>query len=210
MNVQSNRIQLLVFGFQLFVSRWIRPTSEGKVNSIVEQITDLQDMGGLQGVALDFAEGKGYGPLSVDSTGWTLLHHATVQSQHRRGMLDVVRGLLAAMSVEVVDQKTGGGMQGGWSALSLVCNGRDPYNERTDIARLLVAKGADVEVRNAYGATPLITACAVGFFSVVQVLLEAGADATATNARGRNAEDVTPGDQRKVFYELRKNHAVAK
>ena len=210
MNVQSSRIQLLVFGFQPFVSRWIRPTSEGKVNSIVEQITDLQDMGGLQGVALDFAEGKGYGPLSVDSTGWTLLHHATVQSQHRRGMLDVVRGLLAAMSVEVVDQKTGGGMQGGWSALSLVCNGRDPYNERTDIARLLVAKGADVEVRNAYGATPLITACAVGFFSVVQVLLEAGADATATNARGRNAEDVTPGDQRKVFYELRKNHAVAK
>ena len=210
MNVQSSRIQLLVFGFQPFVSRWIRPTSEGKVNSIVEQITDLQDMGGLQGVALDFAEGKGYGPLSVDSTGWTLLHHATVQSQHRRGMLDVVRGLLAAMPVEVVDQKTGGGMQGGWSALSLVCNGRDPYNERTDIARLLVAKGADVEVRNAYGATPLITACAVGFFSVVQVLLEAGADATATNARGRNAEDVTPGDQRKVFYELRKNHAVAK
>ena len=210
MNVQSSRIQLLVFGFQPFVSRWIRPTSEGKVNSIVEQITDLQDMGGLQGVALDFAEGKGYGPLSVDSTGWTLLHHATVQSQHRRGMLEVIRGLLAAMSVEVVDQKTGGGMQGGWSALSLVCNGRDPYNERTDIARLLLAKGADVEVRNAYGATPLITACAVGFFSVVQVLLEAGADATATNARGRNAEDVTPGDQRKVFYELRKNHAVAK
>ena len=210
MNVQSSRIQLLVFGFQPFVSRWIRPTSEGKVNSIVEQITDLQDMGGLQGVALDFAEGKGYGPLSVDSTGWTLLYHATVQSQHRRGMLEVIRGLLAAMPVEVVDQKTGGGMQGGWSALSLVCNGRDPYNERTDIARLLVAKGADVEVRNAYGATPLITACAVGFFSVVQVLLEAGADATATNARGRNAEDVTPGDQRKVFYELRKNHAVAK
>ena len=90
-------------------------------------------------------------------------------------------------------------MQVGWSALSLVCNGRDPYNERTDIARLLVAKGADVEVRNAYGATPLITACAVGFFSVVEVLLEAGADATATNDRGRNAADVTPLDQRKVF-----------
>ena len=121
-------------------------------------------MGGLQGAALDFAEGKGYGPLSVDSTGWTLLHHAAVQSQHRRGMLEVVRGLLAAMPIiEVVDQKTGGGTQGGWSALSLVCNGRDPYNERTDIARLLVAKRADLEVRNANGATPLITACAVGF-----------------------------------------------
>ena len=159
----------------------------------------LQEIGDLRGAAREFAEVKGYGPLFVDSTGWTLLHHAAVQSQHGRGMLEVVSGLLEAMPVEVVDQKTGGGMQGGWSALSLVCNGRDPYNERTDIARLLVAKGADVEVRNAYGATPLITACAVGFFSVVQVLLEAGADATATNARGRNAADVTPSDQRKVF-----------
>ena len=156
-------------------------------------------MDGLEGAALDYAEAKGYGVLEVDSNGWTLLHHASADSQHKRGMLEVIRGLLAAMPVEVVDQKTGGGMQGGWSALSLVCNGRDPYNERTDIARLLVAKGADVEVRNAYGATPLITACAVGFFSVVQVLLEAGADATATNARGRNAADVTPLDQRKVF-----------
>ena len=199
-----------MFGFQPFVSRWIRPTSEATLNEIVKQITDLQDMGDLQGAALELAEGKGYGPFSVDFNGWTLLHHAAVQSQHRRGMLEVVRGLLEAMAVEVVDQRTGGGTPVGWSALSLVCNGRDPYNERTDIARLLVAKGADVEVRNAYGATPLITACAVGFFSVVQVPLEAGADATATNARGRNALDLTPMDQTRVFQGLRKNHVVAK
>ena len=114
-------------------------------------------------------------------------------------MLEVVEGLLDVMPVEVVDQVTGGGTPMGWSALSLVCNGRDPHNERTDIARLLVAKGADVEVRNAYGATPLITACAVGFFSVVRALLDAGADAFATNGRGRNALDVTPTDQTKVF-----------
>ena len=86
----------------------------------------------------------------------------------------------------------------GWSALSLVCNGRDPHNERTDIARLLVAKGADVEVRNASGAMPLITACAVGFFSVVRIRLGAGADAFATNDRGRNALGVTALDQTKV------------
>ena len=167
-------------------------------------------MGDLQGAALELAEGKGYGPRSVDSCGWTLLHHAAVQSQHRRGMLEVVRGLLEAMPVEVVDQVTGGGTPMGWSALSLVCNARDPHNERTDIVRLLVEKRADLEVRNAHGATPLITACAVGFWSVVRVLLDAGADAFATNDRGRNALDVTPLDQTRVFQGLRKNHVVAK
>ena len=156
-------------------------------------------MGDLQGAALELAEGKGYGPRSVDSCGWTLLHHAAVQSQHRRGMLEVVRGLLEGMPTELVNQKTSAGTPVGWSALSLVCNASDPHNERTDIARLLVAKGADLEVRNIYGATPLLTACAVGFASVVRVLLDAGADAFATNARRRNALDVTPLDGTKVF-----------
>ena len=153
----------------------------------------------MYGAAREFAEGKGYGPLSVDSNGWTLLHHAVVQSQHRRGMLEVVRGLFEVMPTELVGQRAGGGTPMGWSALSLVCNARDPHNERTDIAQLLVAKGADLEVRNAYGATPLITACAVGFFTVVRVLLDAGADAFATNDRGRNALDVASLDGTKVF-----------
>ena len=152
----------------------------------------------MEGAALDYAEGKGYGVLEVDSNGWTLLHHAAADSQHRRGMLEVVRGLLAVMPIEVVDQKTGGGMQGGWSALSLVCNGRDPYNERTDIARLLVAKGADLEARNPHGATALMAACDCGNWSCVRVLLDARADPFATNVRGRNALDVTPPEQVKV------------
>ena len=125
-------------------------------------------------------------------------------------MLEVVRGLLEVMPTDLVNQRTGAGTPMGWSALSLVCNANDPHNERTDIARLLVAKGAELEVRNAYGATPLITACAVGFFSVVRVLLDAGADAFATNSRGRNALGVTPLDQTRVFQGLRKNHDVAK
>ena len=158
----------------------------------------LQEIGDLYGAAREFAENKGFGPRAVDSNGWTLLHHAAVQSQHMR-MLEVFRGLLEAVPVEVVDQRTGGGTPTGWSALSLVSKARDAANERADIAQLLVAKRADLEVRNAHGATPLITACAVGFLSVARVLLDAGADAFATNDRGRNALDATPQDQTKVF-----------
>ena len=171
--------------------------------------TDLHDISDLEGVASEFAETKSYGPSHLDANGWSLLHHAASESQHTR-RLEVARGLLEVMSTELVNQKTGAGTPMGWSALSLVCNASDPHNERTDIARLLVAKGADLEVRNVYGATPLLTACAVGFASVVRVLLGAGADAIATNARRRNALGVTPMDQTRVFQGLRKNHVVAK
>ena len=152
----------------------------------------------MEGAALEYAEGKGYGVLDVDTIGWTLLHHAAAESQHRRGMLGVVRGLLAAMPIEVVDQKTNGGTPLGWSALSLLSNARDAANERAEIARLLVAKGADLEARNPHGATPSMAACACGNWSCVRVLLDARANPFATNVRGRNALDVTPQDQVKV------------
>ena len=156
-------------------------------------------MGDVYGAAREFADNKGYGPLAVDNNGWTLLHYAAVQSQHGRGIIEVFRCLLEAVPVEVVDQRTSGGTPTGWSVLSLVCNARDSANERADIARLLVEKRADWEVRNASGATPLVSACAVGFWSVVRILLDARAGAFATNNRGRNAMDVTPRGHTKVF-----------
>ena len=108
----------------------------------------LQEMNGLEGAAREFAEAKGYGPLDVDVVGWTLLHHAAAESQHRRGMLGVVRGLLAVMPRELVDQGTQGVTPDGRSALSLLSNARDSANERAEIARLMVEMRADLEVRN--------------------------------------------------------------
>ena len=84
------------------------------------------------------------------------------------------------MSVEAVNALTIAGRPAGFSALSLCCNARDPYGERIAICELLVEKRANLELRNASGATPLITACSVGFVSVVKVLLDAGADPFAT------------------------------
>ena len=79
-------------------------------------------------------------------------------------MLAVVRGLLEVTPTELVHQRTRGGMPAGWSVLSLACNARDPHGERTEIVRLLAEGQANLEVRNAFGATPLITACQVGMF----------------------------------------------
>ena len=93
----------------------------GKTQSVVSYARDrgwkmaycapaqFEEMGDLHGAAREFAENKGYGPLAVDNNGWTLLHHAAVQSQHGRGMIEVFRGLLEAVPVEVMDQTTGGG-----------------------------------------------------------------------------------------------------
>ena len=170
----------------------------------------LQDMYDLEGAAAQFAEAKGYGPTEVDSNGWTLLHHAASESQHSRGMYDVIRGLLAVIPTELVNQKTAGGTPSGWAALSLVCNSRDHANVRKDIAYMLLENRAELEVRNASGATPLINACACGNRSLVRNLLDAGANHHATNFNGRNALDVTPMDQTGVFQGLRKNHVVAK
>ena len=87
----------------------------------------------MEGVASEFAETKVFGIHSVDSNGWTLLHHAASESQHIR-MLEVVRGLLEVMPTELVNQKAGGGLPMEWTALSLISNARDPFNERAGIA----------------------------------------------------------------------------
>ena len=166
----------------------------------------LQEMHGLEGAALEFAESKGYGPSSVDVNGWTLLHHAASESQHSRGMLDVIRGLLEVMPIDLVNQTTNGGTPSGWAALSLVCNARDAANVRADIARLLVEKRADLEVRNPHGATPVMNACACGNWSCVRVLLDARANHFATNNNGRNALDVTPRDQYQVSRATKGSH----
>ena len=145
--------------------------------------------------ARDFAVSKGYGPVATDSTGWTLLHHCCVTSQHQRGMPEVLGGLLEACPIEVVNQRTGGGTPTGWSALSLVCNARDAANSRVEMVEMLLKKRADMEVTNPGGSTPLMHACACGFWSVVRLLLDARADHTVTKQGGRNALDVTPRDQ---------------
>ena len=76
----------------------------------------LQEFSDLEGPAREFAETKGFGHLSVDINGWTLLHHAVLQSEYTRGMVEVVEGLLDVMPSDEPDRKTSGGKPVGWSA----------------------------------------------------------------------------------------------
>jgi hypothetical protein len=55
----------------------------------------------------------------------------------------------------------------------------------TDIVRLLLMQGAKVDVRDAFGSTPLVRAVSSGHLDVVRELLLYGADPGSMNAAGR-------------------------
>jgi hypothetical protein len=55
------------------------------------------------------------------------------------------------------------------------------------IARLLLDKGANLEVRDKHGATPLLYAAGYGETAVVKLFLERGANIEETNSDGRTA-----------------------
>ena len=58
-----------------------------------------------------------------------------------------------------------------------------------DVARVLIARGADVNARDPLGRTPLHAAAYGGWIRVVEALLDSGADADAKDADGMKALD---------------------
>ena len=54
------------------------------------------------------------------------------------------------------------------------------YQDDQETAALLVRAGANVKVANRYGVTPLSLACTNGNGAMVELLLQAGADANTT------------------------------
>lgn len=71
----------------------------------------------------------------------------------------------------------------GWTALMFITNDKhiDVDEAQSEIGRLLINKGADIEVRTNSGLTPLMNAVSNGKINVVKMLINVGADINATN-----------------------------
>ncbi len=113
------------------------------------------------------------------------------------GRLDIVEVLIeSGANVNAADTR-------GWTALMKAI-----YNYELDcgfpeIVRALIAAGAGIETKIAYGTRPLMLAAGYGQAGVVEVLLAAGADVRAENEGGRTARTMAEAkDYVEVFNQL--------
>jgi ankyrin repeat protein len=97
------------------------------------------------------------------------------------GRVDVVRALLdAGADVNAADDL-------GWSPLTKAVYNAEQDRGFPEVVAVLIAAGAAIEARIAYGIRPLMLAAGYGETAVVQTLLDAGADVLARNDGGLTA-----------------------
>jgi ankyrin repeat protein len=82
----------------------------------------------------------------------------------------------------------------GATALSIAA-----YHGNVDAIEALIARGADVNVRNRDGSTPLHMAAMWGKAETVRVLIENGVDANAKNRLGETAADMLITEDARMF-----------
>ena len=61
------------------------------------------------------------------------------------------------------------------------------YGSYAEVVKLLLAKGADINVKNSNGETALMAASSRGNADVVKLLLDKGADINVKNSKGKTA-----------------------
>ena len=67
---------------------------------------------------------------------------------------------------------------------------RAAWYGKAEMVKLLLERGADIDMKNKYGDTPIHQAAENGRTDIVKVLLSAGADPYITNKKGETACDV--------------------
>jgi ankyrin repeat protein len=77
--------------------------------------------------------------------------------------------------------------QGGWAPLHWAADMGMANGEREEVFAALIQAGADLEVRDLEGSTPLLVACRSGNGDLVRQLVTAGANIQAANNKGWTA-----------------------
>ncbi len=142
---------------------------------------------------------------ATNDNGWTALHHAASCRFHWEDNSGTVRILLKAGAD--IEAKT---TRGSITPLDLAVSTRET-SCNTILA--LLEGGAAVNVRRAFGQTPLHGACNCSHADAVELLLRWGADETLTDEDGQTAGDVVDpwnesdsddgGDEDSDFRQLR-------
>lgn len=115
------------------------------------------------------------------SLGWTPLHEAAWHGRKEIAELLVSRG--AAVSAKTIEDSSRNYFPYVHAPLH-----KAAQMDLANVARVLIAHGANVRAWDRYGKTPLHTAACFGSTSVVEVLLAHGADPNARKSR----YDLTP------------------
>lgn len=118
----------------------------------------------------------GVSPNSANDEGQTPLHIAAVE-----GHLGAVQALIDSGA----DVNARDAMQ--WTPIFKAAYNHEQDTGYAPVVKALVDAGADVNARIGFGLTPLMLAAGGGEGAVCEVLLNAGADALATNEAGRSA-----------------------
>ena len=129
--------------------------------------------------------------LETCHCGWTLAHYLADAMSYSSLAAHALRALATKSEFDFEiretinervtgSQPTGTGVAFGWTALHFVCDGSDRSLQKADIAKLLIARKADIEAELPSGTTPVLQAAATGIVDVLQVLVAAGADYNKT------------------------------
>jgi ankyrin repeat protein len=114
--------------------------------------------------------------MSYSGDGFTALHFAAFFGRYEAAALLIERG--AEVDAFGRGWMTGTAMHSAASRL------------QSDVVRILLEAGANPNVRQSAGWTPLHAAAMNGDLTSVELLLASGADATATNDEGRSVIDL--------------------
>jgi ankyrin repeat protein len=113
---------------------------------------------------------------SYSGDGFTALHFAAFFGRYEAAALLIERG--AEVDAFGRGWMTGTAMHSAVSRL------------QSDVVRILLEAGANPNVRQSAGWTPLHAAAMNGDLASIELLLASGADATATNEEGRSVSDL--------------------